>query len=232
MPHRWMFLALMLGLIACFDETRKSERSELGYSELMDGSERIDIVDNAHFVEHGEISEALAFNGSIILDAFTMKTSPERVDVSEKPLGNAQVFPGGEFDFFTYRDPDTSEDHLVPLSNDFLAQTGPHFCKIALLPGRVWKEVGDHGMTRAVFPFALGARQEGGGFIGLATFLYDGETVSQFRMQLVQQTRTYFIRQKIGVGDCYKNEEYGNHDCSSRFLAWGQTRIRNQLPPA
>ena len=57
-------------------------------------------------------------------------------------------------------------------------------------PGRVWSEAGDHGMSRASFPFTLLSPDPNNprGHNGIATFLYDEGHVSSLYLQVVQET--------------------------------------------
>ena len=41
--------------------------------------------------------------------------------------------------------------------------------------GRVWREEGDGGASRAAFPFILTSRVENESYYGLATFVYGGD---------------------------------------------------------
>jgi CubicO group peptidase (beta-lactamase class C family) len=54
--------------------------------------------------------------------------------------------------------------------------------------GRVWKEAGEEGWSRAAFPLMLVHNFENVAHQGLATFLYKGDEVSNVRLQFVQQS--------------------------------------------
>jgi hypothetical protein len=61
-------------------------------------------------------------------------------------------------------------------------------------PGRVWSQPDDGGWSRAGFPFALVNSIEGETHNGLATFVYKDGRVSNLRIQIVQQTAPFYIK--------------------------------------
>jgi CubicO group peptidase (beta-lactamase class C family) len=100
-----------------------------------------------------------------------------------------QLFPGVTLEFFS------DGAHLVPVVRDLIQpRHSRSFWQIQVEPGRVWSEPGDHGMSRASFPFMLTGDVEGDAYNGIATFLYDGRKVSHLRYQVVQQSTPYFIQ--------------------------------------
>jgi hypothetical protein len=54
-------------------------------------------------------------------------------------------------------------------------------------PGKAWSEQTDQGYSRASFPFTLVAWPNSNSRNGIATFLYDNNSVSSLRMQIVQE---------------------------------------------
>jgi hypothetical protein len=72
--------------------------------------------------------------------------------------------------------------------------------------GRVWKEPGDGGWSRAAFPIMLVHDVENVAHQGLATFLYKGNDVSSFRIQFVQQSTPW--------------------NTPAHFIAWGVAEAR------
>ncbi len=78
------------------------------------------------------------------------------------------------------------------------------FWDVVVQPGRVWRQRGDHGWSRASFPLALLNRLEGETHNGVATFVFRGARVSHVRFQVVAQTAPFYV--------------------SDYFNAWGTTR--------
>src|SRR5262249_37302471 len=82
----------------------------------------------------------------------------------------------------------THGDHLVPVIRDIVSPPGT----VILSPGRVWSEPGDHGMSRASFPFVVTNQLNNAVHNGVATFLYDDTSVSSLRFQIVQETNAWY----------------------------------------
>jgi len=97
----------------------------------------------------------------------------------------ARRFPGFEVEFFTH------DGFLVPTVRQILQPQGTSYWTILLSPGRVWSEPEDMGMSRASFPFVLADNYENAAHNGLATFLFDNTTVSQLRIQIVQESAAW-----------------------------------------
>jgi CubicO group peptidase (beta-lactamase class C family) len=118
-----------------------------------------------------------------------MITTPPAIEPGIVNNKATQLFPGVTVGFF-------SEDgYLVPIVRDLMQpRNRENFWLIQVEPGRVWSEPGDKGFSRASFPFMLTGDVEGDAYNGLATFLYDGSSVSRLRYQVVQQSSPYFIQ--------------------------------------
>jgi hypothetical protein len=87
-----------------------------------------------------------------------------------------------------------SGSYLIPVQQG-LVITGSSAWNYIVGPGRVWHEDGDHGYTRASFPFALVERSANCVHNGEMTFLYSNKKsthVSQVRYQITQETCLYF----------------------------------------
>ncbi|MGH8900781.1 MAG: hypothetical protein ACRDYA_03650 [Egibacteraceae bacterium] len=81
--------------------------------------------------------------------------------------------------------------HLIPVTQG-LSITGHDYWNLIVGPGRIWREDGDGGASRAAFPFALVERNANCTHNGAMTFLYNGVAVSQVRYQITQETCLYF----------------------------------------
>jgi hypothetical protein len=107
---------------------------------------------------------------------------------------NPKLFPGVTISFFSYK------GDLVPFTQDVIrygsTKRGRSYWDIIVQPGRVWS-VPDDGRLVAGFPFALVNSIEGETHNGLATFLYKHGRVSNLRVQIVQQTAPYSIKDEF-----------------------------------
>lgn len=106
------------------------------------------------------------------------------MEKSTSSYSTYRYFPGFSVDFFTY------EEYLVPADRTLIVS--PDNWSLILSPGKVWSEPGDSGMSRASFPFTLGSppdRLTAGGEAhnGVATFLFDDNSVSFYRFQIIQE---------------------------------------------
>lgn len=97
--------------------------------------------------------------------------------------GNNRL-PGFSLAFFTV------DGYLVPVERNIIkADAG--MWDIILSPGRVWSEPGDDGWSRASFPFTLTGDKWNESHSGLATFLYNDESVSDLTLQVVQEASSW-----------------------------------------
>lgn len=92
-------------------------------------------------------------------------------------------------------------EHLVPLRRGLLATAHPNWQYI-IEPGRVWREDGDHGYSRAAIPFALQEKGANCTHNGVLTFLFkaDGST-SRAAFQIAGETCAYFKFDLWGLAD-------------------------------
>ena len=167
-------------------------------------------VPNAAFAPANDALPAESFAGELLLEQATMSTRPALA----RPviLGrDARRFPALRLAFFTLG------DRLVPVQRGRivaeLAGVRPASYWAAIPEfGRVWREAGDGGWSRAAFPLMLVNDTENHAHQGLATFLYRDGQVSALRFQFVQQSSPYLTR--------------------PHFVAWGITRARLRPVPA
>jgi CubicO group peptidase (beta-lactamase class C family) len=163
--------------------TGNVSRLVLTYDQLIDGSDFDGPVDEAAFALPVEAAPPeYSFAGRLEL-------------LGEGISGDMQLLRGSldpedghlpEFDFAFLQ----HEGYLIPVQRGLIIADHPHWNYI-LGPGRVWKENGDQGMSRASFPFALVWKGSNATFNGTMTFLFDDKRVSKVWYQLTQETTTY-----------------------------------------
>jgi hypothetical protein len=161
-------------------------------------------VDNAIFYPGAGAAPAPEFAGTLRIRGARMRTSPE---LQRPVIGgrDARLFPGISLSFFTV------DDILVPVRRgEMVAESAPgptpSYWDVIPQFGRVWREEGADGWSRAAFPLMLVNDTENHAHQGLATFLYrDGGAVRDFSFQFVEQTAPYLLRQ--------------------HFVAWGRAEV-------
>jgi hypothetical protein len=180
-------------------------RQKLTYGELMapDSSDTSPIL-NDFFMPVEDAAEALhAFSGALTIPELGMQTEPSPLEPEFINGKATRLFPGVTIEFFS------DQGYLVPVARDLLEpENGKNFWMIQFEPGRVWSEAGDKGYSRASFPFMLTGDVEGDAYNGIATFIYNEDSISQLRYQVVQQSSPYFIKHF--------------------FVAWGHTPVTYQ----
>jgi hypothetical protein len=150
-------------------------------------------VSNAAFAPAQGAEQAPAFSGILKIRAARMQTQP----ALEQPMiqgRDVRIFPGVQLEFFTLG------DVLVPVQRgQMVGETGggstPSYWRVIPQFGRVWHEKADGDWSRAAFPIMLVNDTENHAHQGLATFLYRPGQVSGLRIQFVQQTGPYLIKQ-------------------------------------
>jgi hypothetical protein len=150
-------------------------------------------VDNAAYVPAGDAGTAEPFSGVLEIAQSAMSTLP----LLEKPLidgRDARLFPGVRLAFFSMG------DVLVPaecgeMVKESASAKVPSYWRVIPQFGRIWKEKGDGGWSRAAFPAMLVNDTENHAHQGLATFLYRHAEITAVRFQFVQQTTPYLIPQ-------------------------------------
>ena len=160
-------------------------------------------VDNADFRPGVGAAPGPEFSGTLRIRGARMQTTPE---LQHPVIGgrDARLFPGIVLSFFTV------DDILVPARRgEMVAEStpGPTPSYWDVIPqfGRVWREEGADGWSRAAFPLMLVNDTENHAHQGLATFLYREGAVRDFRFQFVEQTAPYLLRQ--------------------HFIAWGSAEV-------
>jgi hypothetical protein len=150
-------------------------------------------VANAYFRPDPGAAPAPAFSGTLRISGSRMRTAPELLHAV---IGgrDARLFPGITLSFFTV------DDILVPARRGEMiveAAPGPIPSYWDVIPqfGRVWREEGADGWSRAAFPIMLVNDTENHAQQGLATFRYKDGAVGDLRFQFVQQTAPYLLKQ-------------------------------------
>jgi CubicO group peptidase (beta-lactamase class C family) len=168
----------------------------------------VPLVDNANFYPGIGAAPGAEFSGTLWIRGARMHTTPE---LRYPVIGwrDARLFPGVALSFFTV------DDILVPARRgEMIAEStpGPIPSYWDVIPqfGRVWREEGADGWSRAGFPLMLVNDTENHAHQGLATFLYRDGAVRDFRFQFVEQTAPYLLRQ--------------------HFLAWGSAEVERVEP--
>jgi hypothetical protein len=201
MPIRSALPALALWLF-CSSLACAADREALTFSELMSEQAISGPVSNRHFTAAADAGEALhVFSGAIRIPEHRMTTIPAAIRPADILGKKTQLFPGIDLTFASHN------GVLIPTERDLLiASDSDSFWQIQVSPGRVWSEEGDNGMSRAAFPFLLTSIIENESYNGIATFLYDDDSVSMLRYQVVQQLAPFMIQ--------------------TRFVAAGQEPVR------
>jgi formylglycine-generating enzyme required for sulfatase activity len=165
------------------EEAGDVKRSILTYEDLMSG------FAYASPVEEG----ALAVPGEAALSAHTFEGRLELL--GENAKGHMQMLRGSlgpenahlpEFDYEFVQ----SGGYFIPVRRGLIIADDSNWNYI-LGPGRVWKENGDQGYSRASFPFALVWKGSNATFNGTMAFLFDGERISKVWYQITQETTSY-----------------------------------------
>jgi hypothetical protein len=150
-------------------------------------------VPNSAFSPPLDAEHAPPFAGLLRIHAVRMQTLPELRDPIIQGR-DVRIFPGVQLEFFTLG------DTLVPVQRgEMVSETAggptPSYWRVIPQFGRVWHEKPDGGWSRAAFPIMLVNDTENNAQQGLATFLYRPGRVSGLRVQFIQQSGPYLIKQ-------------------------------------
>jgi hypothetical protein len=150
-------------------------------------------VPNSVFSPPQDAERAPPFAGLLRIHAARMQTLPELRDPAIQGR-DVRIFPGVQLEFFTLG------NVLVPMQRgEMVSETGagstPSYWRVIPQFGRVWHEKPDGGWSRAAFPIMLVNDTENHAQQGLATFLYRPGRVSGLRIQFIQQSGPYLIKQ-------------------------------------
>lgn len=196
----------LLGIITLFafllSAGAQADRPRLGHAQLTSPNHPVaGPVDNGYFMpQEGAAAAHHSFSGAIVVPEHAMRTRPSAIQPADIRGKKTQLFPGVALQFVSHG------KYLVPLERNIIEPPGSDsYWHIHAAPGRVWSENGDRGKSRASFPFFLTNLVENETYNGVATFLFDDDSVSQLRYQIVQQLSPFMV--------------------TTKFVAWNQLSI-------
>ena len=162
------------------------ERSQLTYHELMTGNASAPVDDSAFALPEEAAMPGVVFEGRLQLStvAETGRSKLIRDDSNYAADPARFQLPDIALEFIQ------DGSYLIPVTQGLIF-TGSKYWNTLIGPGRIWQESGDHGYSRASFPFALVERNQNCTHNGVMTFLFDGKHVSQVRYQITQETCLY-----------------------------------------
>lgn len=166
-----------------------AQRSALSRQALTEGAAPLALVPMAAFAPTADSQAAphglegvLAFDASPMSGFVVHRDSLDYQGVADLDLN---ILPALEIALVSH------DGRLVPLQRGPIAGVHPSW-EFALEPGRVWREPGDGGLSRAALPFALIETNANCTHNGVLTFLYgeDG-AVSSVAWQIASETCSY-----------------------------------------
>lgn len=196
--RRIKLYGLLAVLSAAWTGVACARANPLVASDLIAGNQGSRPVANAAFFPPSDALPAPAFAGALRIRQSTLQTDP----ILETPMidgRDARLFPGMTIELASVG------DRLVPAQiGEMVKETSPgsvpSYWQVIPQVGRIWREAGDEGWSRAAFPLMLVNDTENHAHQGLATFLYKGNHVSGLRLQFVQQTAPYLLRHFVAWG--------------------------------
>jgi len=187
MAVRTATLLLLAALAAC-----SSEREYLPRNVLIDAAPAAFVPNDAYLPSTDAGPAAHRFSGTLDIPEHVMLSRPPEILPREIEGRRPQLFPGLPLAFVSHR------GYLVPVIRDLqVADGSDSYWEIIVSPGKVWSEPGDNGMSRASFPFVLTSVIENETYNGVATFLYDDDSVSSLRYQVVHQLAPFMIETRF-----------------------------------
>ena len=162
------------------------ERSQLTFDDLMTGFSTVPVDDGAFALPEAAAMPGVVFEGRLQIPTTTDGGSKVVQDDLNHaaPRDRLQLPP---FDLQFVQD----GSYLIPVIQGLVITGNPYWNTI-VGPGRIWRENGDHGYSRASFPFALVERNQNCTHNGVMTFLFNGTQISPIRYQITQETCLYF----------------------------------------
>jgi CubicO group peptidase (beta-lactamase class C family) len=161
-------------------ETPDGER--LTFDDLMNGSDPTSPIDDSAFVmPAGAALPDHVFEGRLELFGEATQGGMEVIQGDSELDPETSHLPEFDYEFVQ------SGNHLIPTRRGLIITEHPVWNYI-IEPGRVWKQEGDQGYSRASFPFALIWKGSNATFNGVMTFLFDDTGVSQVWYQITQET--------------------------------------------
>ena len=188
-----LIIASIASMIADSSLAEQSIREQLTRDQLLSAADSLaSPVANHNFMPMGGAAPHHRFSGAIAIPEHAMRTAPGAIQPTDIRGKKTQLFPGVSLQFVSHG------EYLVPVKRDIIAPPGSDsYWHLLAGPGRVWSEQSDKGMSRASFPFFLTNLFENETYNGIATFLYDDESVSQLQYQIVQQLSPFLVETKF-----------------------------------
>lgn len=188
-----LIIASLVCMIADGSLADQSNREQLTRDQLVSAADSLDSpVANYNFMPMDGAAPHHQFSGAMTIPEHAMRTAPEVIEPADIRGKKTQLFPGVSLHFVSHG------EYLVPVERNIIAPPeSDSYWQIYVAPGRVWSERNDDGMSRASFPFFLTNLFENETYNGIATFLYDDDSVSQLRYQIVQQLSPFLVETKF-----------------------------------
>ncbi|NVJ60540.1 MAG: hypothetical protein HWE27_09120 [Gammaproteobacteria bacterium] len=164
-----------------------AQRDWLTYEHLMSSSyPHYSPIHNEYFMPVGNSSSALhPFSGTIDINTRRLIGAFEEFYIARDE--SFKNFPDVDLSFVS------DGDALIPLNrNRQISLNDNSYWGVILEPGKIWSEIDDQGWSRASFPFTFISARRNQGHNGLATFLFNDTQISHLRIQIVQETASWF----------------------------------------
>jgi len=190
-------LALFLGIAAGAGANGRSDRT-VSLHELLAGAVGRAPVANSAFYPGADALPAPPFAATLRIQQATLQTNPALVNPVQDGR-DARLFPAVNLELFTV------DDQLIPVQmGEMISASAPaqgrSYWRVIVQAGRVWREPGDGGWSRASLPVMLVSDMENQSHQGLATFVYRNDRVSGLRLQFVQQSAPWLLRHFVAWG--------------------------------
>ncbi len=176
-------------------DSQENERKKLSVSELRGINPDLQApIHYDYFKPMGDVKEdAHRLEGSLMVPAFYgRKRAPGTTGGSFMNI----VFP--EFKIHIT----TSGDVLLPLERDRLLRSPDDNGSVIVSPGKIWRESDDGEWSRGSFPITFINSDDDVAYYGVATFLFNDQSMSEVRFQYSQETANW-----------------------AQFDLWGQTKV-------
>ena len=198
----FQIIILIVFLSACESSDNRNELTRQKLFTSQASTEKP--ISNRYFMPFGAHNNTLhKFSGAILIPEHSMISDPKEILPIDIQGKKTQLFPRVSLEFIS------NQGNLIPIERDIIIpEDTDSYWQIQVSPGRVWSEVTDGDMSRASFPFILTSIIENESYNGIATFLYDEESISSLRYQIVSQLSPFVIQ--------------------THFVATGQTEVTYQ----
>ena len=217
-------ILFMVTFSAC---SPKDYREELTLQHMLNStlSPRAPVLNN-YFLPIGEFADALHdFSGALVIPEHIMISDPKEILPTDINGKKPQLFPGVKLEFIS------NDGHLIPFERDIIIPSDSNsYWQIQVSPGRVWSELDDGNLSRASFPFLLTSIIENESYNGVATFLYNENSVSSIRYQIVSHLSPFVIKRGfVATGQSevsYEPLAYNNSNVVKDF----ENEMMSKLP--